>query len=121
MPIHTDVARDLEELEMPSGFRESLMDLENVSLNQVWEDVRKEAADGLENVGWVSKVEELAKEALRQAQYSKSSEEEFSKLLVQNKMRSACQSIPFDLKKQLLEYIASIVQPEVNHGESMDD
>jgi hypothetical protein len=109
------IASDIEDLEMPSGFRESLSELERVSLNQIWEDVRKEAAIGLEDAGWLKHVENIAKEALRQGE--KASEDEFAKLLHDKEMRSACQTVSIDLKKKLLEHIASIVKPEVDEME----
>jgi hypothetical protein len=106
------IARDIEDLEMPSGFRESLSELERVSLNQIWEDVRKEAAIGLEDAGWLKHVENIAKEALQQS--GKISEDEFAQLLHDKEMRSACQTVSIDLKAKLLEHIASIVKPEVD-------
>ena len=108
------VARDIEDLEMPAGFREALSDLERVSLNQIWEDVRNEAAIGLQDAGWLKHVETVAKDALRANENKeKQSEDDFADLLLKTEMRPACQAIPTDLKKKLLEHIASIVRPEV--------
>jgi hypothetical protein len=108
------VARDIEDLEMPTGFREALSDLEKVSLNQIWEDVRMEAAIALEEAGWLKHVEELARQALAKKESKNcDSEDEFADHASKTELRAACQTISADLKKQLLEHISSIVRSEV--------
>ena len=115
------VARDIEDLEMPSVFREALSDLERVSLNQIWEDVRMEAATALEEAGWLKHVEEVAREALRRHEDKENdSEDQFAENLSKAELRSACQTIPADLKKRLLEHISSIVRPEVEVEHAAD-
>jgi hypothetical protein len=112
-------ARDIEDLEMPTGFRDALCDLERVSLNQIWEDVRKETAAALEDAGWVKEIEGIARESVAAEDgATKKSEEDFASFLAETKFRDACQSIPAGLKKRLLEYISSLVLTEAEEPTS---